>query len=161
MNRQLHEKFHLEKNLSVVFIDSFAKQPYNLNDPVQQEAFNRETLKLWNIFSNNPTFEFKTIEDILEENQKLKEEVQWLNDVITNNISDLAEQISSVRTELAEHDEDISNIRTVHAGDIFTVSTEHAEDITSIRTDMDNIKNDLVINPVGNRHFNSKMFFYI
>ena len=133
MNRQLHEKFHLEKNLSVVFIDSFAKQPYNLNDPVQQEAFNRETLKLWNIFSNNPTFEFKTIEDILEENQKLKEEVQWLNDVITNNISDLAEQIASVRTE---HSEDIASIRTEHSEDIGDVRTDFSRNITSLRTDI-------------------------
>merc|ERR1712142_147696 len=33
--------------------------------------------------------EYKTVRDILEENEALKEENQWLNDVITNNISAL------------------------------------------------------------------------
>ena len=107
MNRQLHEKFHLETNLSAVFIDSYAKQDWSFNDPGQQEAFNRETLKLWNFFSNNHTFEFKTIQDVLDENQRLKEEnqrlnetVQCLNDVIAGNISDIYVQLHNVRTDI-------------------------------------------------------------
>ena len=39
----------------------------------------------------------------LEENQRLKEENNWLKDIITKNISDLAEQITSVRTEYIEN----------------------------------------------------------
>ena len=59
--------------MEAVFIDSWAKQPWNLNDPLQQEAFGRETLKLWNIFSTSPTFEFKTIQDVIEEAMDLAE----------------------------------------------------------------------------------------
>ena len=46
---------------------------------------------------------------MLEENHKLKEELKWLNDVITNNISYLADQIESVRTK---HSEDITSVRS-------------------------------------------------
>ena len=49
----------------------------------------------------NPLFNFRGIDDVLEENQKLKEEVQWLNDVITTNISDLSEQIASNSEDIA------------------------------------------------------------
>ena len=44
-------------------------------------------------------FPFQTIENVLEENQKLKEENKWLNDIIAKNISDLAEQITLVRNQ--------------------------------------------------------------
>ena len=62
MNSQLKEKFHIEKDLDAVFIDSWAKQDWNLDDFIQQEAFTRETTKLWNLFSSYSTFEFKTIQ---------------------------------------------------------------------------------------------------
>ena len=58
MNAQLKEKFHLENDLQAVFIDSWAKQEWNMADTLQQEAFDRETAKLWEIFSSNSEFEF-------------------------------------------------------------------------------------------------------
>ena len=39
----------------------------------------------------------------LDENQRLKEENNWLQDIIAKNISDLVEQITSVRTEYIEN----------------------------------------------------------
>ena len=41
MNHQLQTKFHLEKILSSVFIDSWARQPWNIDDPDQSAAFER------------------------------------------------------------------------------------------------------------------------
>ena len=38
-NEQLKKKFHLEKDLQGVFIDSWSQQPWNLQDPDQQVAF--------------------------------------------------------------------------------------------------------------------------
>jgi len=61
------ERFHLKKDLSAVFIDSWAKMPFSLDDPVQQEAFARETQKLWNVTTHLDSFAFKTLEDVLEE----------------------------------------------------------------------------------------------
>ena len=66
MNRQLKEKFNVEKDLDAVFIDSWAKQHWNLNDNVQQESFVRETTKLWDLFSTFTPFEFKTIQGNLQ-----------------------------------------------------------------------------------------------
>ena len=134
---------------------------------------------------------------MLEENQELKEEVHWLNDVITHNISEIMKQMDALREkeeqqeqlnvlqseQISEHDEDITSVRAQHAvdiasvraehvGDITSVRTEHTEDITSvraehaeditsvraehaedissIRTDMDNMKDELFLDPVGN-----------
>ena len=146
MNAQLHEKFHFEKDLEVVFIDSWAKQDWNLNDPLQQEAFDRETKKLWTIISNNPAFEFKTIQDVLEENKRLKEENKWLNDVITNNISEIMEQLAQQTNDiedLREKDvnfaEDISNVE----GQIDGVKKELYEDIASVTNDIAGVRSEL------------------
>ena len=38
-NNQFKEKFHLAKELSGVFIDSWSQQPWNIEDPSQQDAF--------------------------------------------------------------------------------------------------------------------------
>ena len=65
-----------------------------LPDPIvisEQKAFQRETAKLWDFAENKDVFAFRTVEDVLKENQELKDEVKWLNDVITNNISKLTE----------------------------------------------------------------------
>ena len=45
MMSAMEEKFHVGRNLSFAFIDSWAKHPMNLDDPLQQEAFNRESRK--------------------------------------------------------------------------------------------------------------------
>ena len=81
---------------------------------------------MWTFAIQNELFDFKTIDVVLEENQKLKEEVKWLNDVITNNISYLAEQIASVR---AEHSEDITSVKTEFSEKIDDVKFQIGQDI--------------------------------
>ena len=51
--------------------------------------FQSETTKLWNFAERNDLFTFRTVGDVLEENQELKSEIKWLNDIITNNITKL------------------------------------------------------------------------
>jgi len=102
---------------------------------------------LWKFVEQNELFPFKTIGDVLEENQELKEEVRWLNDVITHNMSEIMKQMDALREK---NEQQIDSLISEHDEDITSVRTEHAEDITSIRIDMDNIKNDLVLDPVGN-----------
>ena len=109
-NNLLNEKFHLKANLSGVFIDSWSQQYWNLPDEDQQKAFKRETEKLWQFASSKEEFIFRTIEDVLEENQKLKEQNQWLNDVITNNISQLNDLISEIKVQLAQDEKQISDL---------------------------------------------------
>ena len=91
-----------------------------------------ETRKLWDFANQSRLFPFKTIGDVLEENQRLKEENQWLNDVITTNISEIYVQLE---TMFNQHLEDIESVRTEHSEDIKSARTEHLEDIKSVRTD--------------------------
>merc|ERR1712126_710688 len=90
----MHEKFGIEKNFTFVFTDSWSQTAgppgYNTDDPLQQEHWQGETSILWDItMSREETFNFMTIDDILEENARQRAEIKWLNDVITNNISQL------------------------------------------------------------------------
>ena len=96
MNGQLKDKLHVDKNLTCVFTDSWSQTGHNVEDPLQQEHWVKETGILWEITtSREDTFGFMTIDDILEENAGLKEENKWLNDIITNNITQLTEMIQN------------------------------------------------------------------
>ena len=72
MNEQLKAKFHLDKDLDGIFIDSWAK--FFPNDASQQKSFTRETSNLWKFFSSQNQFEFKSIQDILDELHKCQGE---------------------------------------------------------------------------------------
>ena len=87
-NEQIKAKFHINITLPGMFIDSFSQQPWNKQDKHQQDVFKQQTDKLWNFAQNKKLFAFKTVEDVLEENDKLMKEVDWLNEVITKNITD-------------------------------------------------------------------------
>ena len=125
-NNLLNEKFHLKANISGVFIDSWSQQFWNLPDEDQQKAFKRETEKLWQFVSSNEEFFFRTIEDVLRENQ-------WLKDVITNNISNLNDQISELRQQDQHQGNEIQNNAAQISelfGDIDSIETQisHMED---------------------------------
>ena len=90
------DKLHVDKNLTCVFTDSWSQTGHNVEDPLQQEHWVKETGILWDFTtSREDTFGFMTIDDILEENARLKEENKWLNDIITNNITQLTEMIQN------------------------------------------------------------------
>jgi len=129
-NKQFKDKFHMEKDLSGVFIDSWSQQPWNIEDPGQQDIFQKETGKLWRFAEQNGLFPFRTIGDVLEENQQLKEEVQWLNDVITSNISQLSNRIDENVNQISDNSNQITNVRTELTDDIEAVLSE-INDITS------------------------------
>ena len=100
MNAQLKEKFHLENDLQAVFIDSWAKQEWNLADALQQEAFDRETAKLWEIFSSNSKFEFKTIQDVIDDLNQCQQE----NECLTGEIQEkLAQQLLFSANPFIQH----------------------------------------------------------
>ena len=60
------------------------------------QAFDRETTKLWNIVNTTKPFEFKSLQDILEELEAEKEENQHLHDIIDQNITALWEAVHQV-----------------------------------------------------------------
>ena len=101
MNRQIQEKFNVDKNFTCVFTDSWSQTPgppgFNTEDPLQQEHWKSETTILWEMTtSREDSFSFMTIDDILEENTRLKVENQWLNDVISSNITHLSEMLADM-----------------------------------------------------------------
>ena len=78
-------------------MDSFSQSGPNLNDEVQQSHWGEETNKLWSEATfRNETFEFKTIDDVLEENALCKEENNRLNDIIAEDIKQLKDNVTSL-----------------------------------------------------------------
>ena len=48
-------------------------------------------------------------DEVLEENQRLKEEIKWLNDVITNNITELAAMIAANSRDISSNTDTITS----------------------------------------------------
>lgn len=99
MNRQLQEKFHLNKTFDAVFIDSWARQNFSLDDESQQIAYARETAKLWSLFSGLEGFQFKTISDVLEELNQCKQEVDCLTGEIQDDLKELKTKVAALDNE--------------------------------------------------------------
>ena len=100
-NSQFQEKFGINKTFVFAFMDSWSQSPLGINDPVQQEHWRQETDKLWQASTGrNQTFEFMTIDDVLEENAKCKQEVQRLHDIIDDNITELYERMDQTELNL-------------------------------------------------------------
>merc|ERR1712198_781654 len=113
-NRQLQEKFNVKKNFTCVFTDSWSQTPgppgFNTEDPLQQEHWKSETGILWDLTtSREDSFSFMTIDDILEENTRLKVEIGWLNNVIRENITQLTEMIQNNAGKITAVEGDIQD----------------------------------------------------
>ena len=53
------------------------------------------------------SFHFMTIDDILEENARMRAEIKWLNDVITKNISELAAQVAANQLSIEDNSDNL------------------------------------------------------
>ena len=88
-----------------------------LGDEVQQQHWWEETLKLWEeATGRNETFDFKTIDDVLEENVICREENQRLHDIID-------EDIENLRQDVEHNGEFISSLAST-----LTINTKHIDD---------------------------------
>jgi len=131
-NLQLRFHLHLQMTLPCVFIDSFAQKIENLDDPTQQMHFKEETDKLWEFAQSTTEFKFKTIDEVLEENYEMREEIDWLNDIIMYNISQLDKADKELEVELATEIAEID-------GELATEKTEREESDKQIRDDLENV----------------------
>merc|ERR1712226_649401 len=114
MNRLAQENFGVNRNFTFVFVASWSQTAgppnFNTDDPLQQEHWMEETSELWDITtSREQPFSFMTIDDILEENARQRAEIKWLNDIITNNISQLAAMIQNVDEKVMLNEGNIQN----------------------------------------------------
>ena len=144
---QLKEKFGLTKNFTFAFVDSWSQTINNIDDEVQQPYWIQETEKLWKAATNNnQTFEFKTIDDVLEENAACKEENLRLNDIIdedianlkegvqhnADNISGVAQSVAINTNRIADNSDEITLVSTTLTDEISSVSTSLTENINEV-----------------------------
>ena len=166
LSKELQEKFGLERNLTFAFMDSYSQWAPNLNDEVQQSHWINETNKLWyEATSRNETFDFKTIDDVLEENALCKEENERLNDIISEDIKQLKDNVTSLDNAISEVNDEVTSLsntvdtNTASISDVsdevlnngerisiihssVTVNTKHIEDnCESITVNTDSITN--------------------
>ena len=163
-NKQLQARFVLEKDLDVVFIDSWSQQSWNLEDELQQVAFKRETKKLWDLFPVMDNFAFKTIQDVIEElyecNQLLDgsieqlqkdmedrvTEINLLNDTTSNNIRQNGIEIAKVRHLAVLNGEHISqNLKAINDNKVETENTimDLKASINNVESTLEHVKTDL------------------
>ena len=141
MNEQLKVKFHIDQDLDGVFIDSWAKKfP---NDVSQQEAFTRETSKLWEFFSSKNQFEFKSIQDILDELHKCQGETHDAIEELKKEMDDRKVEIGILQDHDYEKDGKIKDIENKHDQDINDLSIEVATDINEVKTNISDVKDFL------------------
>jgi len=101
INKQLQEKFGVNRNFTFVFTDSWSQTKPHIDDPQEQQHWQEETGKLWETTISRPeSFPFMTINDFMDENAKQRAEIKWLNDVITNNISEIHEHFRILEEDL-------------------------------------------------------------
>ena len=112
ISQQLREKFGIERNLTVAFMDSWSQSGPNLIDKVQQSHWISETNKLWNeTTSKNETFHFRTIDGVLEENDSLKKEINRLSDIISEDIKQLKENVTSLDNAIHHNNDTMTTNR--------------------------------------------------
>ena len=110
-NSQLRDKFHINQTLQGVFIDAMSQVSWAKDDKPQQIAFQRETAKLWKFAQDSDLFAFRTVQDVLEENKRLKNENKWLNDVITQNITQLQKEINTATKDIITNKDSIKDTK--------------------------------------------------
>ena len=104
MSQQFQDKFDITRSFTFAFMDSFSQAGPALNDAVQQQHWWEETLKLWEeATSKNQTFDFKTIDDVLEENAACKQENERLLDIIDENITQLFNSVNENKESIDEN----------------------------------------------------------
>ena len=70
--------------------------PFNINDQVQQKAFKSETARLWNISQSFDSFEFHTIEDVLQE-------LEECQNTVDKDIAELKKEVKQLNLEVDGH----------------------------------------------------------
>jgi len=101
MNQALQKKTHLNRNLTSFFIDSWSQMPFNIGDKNQEDAFLRETGRLWNVSQTYDSFTFHTIEDVLNE-------LNQCQDTLDNDIADLKNQTKQLTLEMDTREVEIN-----------------------------------------------------
>ena len=96
-SQQINETFGIDRTLTFVFTEAFSQTTRNKGDVQQQKHWRQETDKIWQFMRRtNEAFKFLTIDEILNNNNKLREKVAQQEESIdqkNNNIAELRETV--------------------------------------------------------------------
>ena len=135
--QQFEEKFLINRTLTYAFMDSFSQLGPNLIDEVQQQYWIAETDKLWNEATRrNETFDFKTIDDVLEENAACKEENERLLDIIDDEIKEIKENILHLEDTIDDVASEATSNANHNAKEIVIVAEAISLVNTSLKEDV-------------------------
>jgi len=111
INSQICDKLQeCNKNFTFVFADSH----FDRSIPQQRARWQKETTILWEATtSRGESFSFMTINDILEENTRVKRENQRLTNVIDSSIAQLTANNADLNTEMKQLRRDMNNLLPV------------------------------------------------
>ena len=116
ISSQLQEELQLKRNLTFIFLEALSQTEANINDQVQQQYWKKETDKLWRkATERRKTFEFKTIDEALQDNVIFKREIEKLNDIIDNKFKQLYETQAETKAALSGLPSNIKEIATTRA----------------------------------------------
>ena len=148
-NLALQEIFGVETSLPGVFIDSWAMQDWNLDDESQQIAYKRETDNLWKLTSVMNPFEFKTIEDVLEELFYLRGENERLTKIIEDDITQLKQDVDHNSVLISGNTKEITGI-SQQVNDNFSnqgnINNEIQNDLAIHTTKINNLEDIVEVN---------------
>jgi len=130
-NTHLREMYHLDHDLSAVFVDSYAKHGHNVNDTNQQDAFERETARLWEYTLEFPPFPFRTLEDVLAELDECKRTVE-------DDIADIKAELEVVKQNFTDVDDKLDQ-----------EITERRQNDSQLVVDLKKVQEDTSLNSVN------------
>merc|ERR1712179_343770 len=149
INRQLQDRFNIGIEVPLVFIDSWAtKYPDHQS---QQEHFISETNKLWDFAMNHTGFAFKGIDEVLQENEEMRRELDWLNDEVTKNITELQQWLQGNMSDIQGQIDAESTNRKTKDQDIIGITDDLTSDLTEEtknRKEMDSLLQQNML-PIG------------
>jgi GTP-binding protein EngB required for normal cell division len=104
LKRDYKDFIRKEDNLTFTFIDSYAKQPHNAHDDLQQRKFREGANVLLNFAQSSEELKLRRIDDVINANNDLREEVTHLN-------GELGDSTARIRT-LLETKQELENNNT-------------------------------------------------
>merc|ERR1712223_85104 len=151
---QIQSKFNVQRNFPFIFADSWSQTTvppgFNKEDELQQQHWLEETDKLWDAAKQREQpFQFKTINDILEENIRQKRAIEGLNSVIENSIADLRTDLTSLGKKVRTSQKERANIWTLCSAQLEDLRSTDKRLQISLDDNLNNItKNKNVITEI-------------
>jgi len=134
VSESLEENFGIKRSLTFAFADSWSQDITNSQDLIQQDHWIRETDKIWEeaTTAHDESFYFRTIDDILNQNNEYKKEIEELkSDLSTcnSNYASCHSSLSTCNSGLATCDSSLKSCRS----DLSECSDYYSKNLNLIR----------------------------